>query len=199
MVEACESLEGQLGKNASCPSPDGVEEGQICVVRVPCKTGANSGNRTKRHHGQEIQLRDVIPRFHAEIKVLIIAGTRHKINMIRFRVSFLVAHRVVKLIRQAGYSHRSMYASPPARPPMSNPFPRYQSSISQVCLTVLDVTDSAIFLEVDVESLGLEVLGDHHSRLDDTALLRQILLAEALYYVVSRLAREMGGEIISPG
>jgi hypothetical protein len=47
-------------------------------------------------------------------------------------------------------------------------------------LAVHDVTDGAIVLEVNVETLGLEVLSDHHSRLDDTALLREILLAETL-------------------
>ena len=47
--------------------------------------------------------------------------------------------------------------------------------------TVLDVADSAVLLHVDVETLRLVILGDHHARLNDAALLGEILLAEVLY------------------
>lgn len=42
------------------------------------------------------------------------------------------------------------------------------------------VRDSTILLDVDVESVGVEVLGHHHTRLDDTRLLWKLPLAEGL-------------------
>lgn len=47
-------------------------------------------------------------------------------------------------------------------------------------LTVLNVADGTILLEVDVEPVGLEVLGDHGARLNNAAFLWEVLLAEAL-------------------
>lgn len=47
-------------------------------------------------------------------------------------------------------------------------------------LAVLDVRDSAILLDVDVESVGFKVLGHHHAWLDYATFLWQILLAEIL-------------------
>lgn len=46
--------------------------------------------------------------------------------------------------------------------------------------TVLDMRNGAVLFEVDVESLGLEVFGHHHARLDNPRLLWEIPLAEAL-------------------
>lgn len=40
--------------------------------------------------------------------------------------------------------------------------------------------DSTVILDVDVESVGDEVLGDHHAGCNYAALLRQILLAKVL-------------------
>lgn len=45
---------------------------------------------------------------------------------------------------------------------------------------MLDVAYSAVFLDVYVQSVGYEVLSYHHARLNDTALLGEILLAEVL-------------------
>jgi hypothetical protein len=45
---------------------------------------------------------------------------------------------------------------------------------------VNDVRDGAVVLEVDVETVRPEVLGDHHAGLDDARLLGQLALAEAL-------------------
>lgn len=45
---------------------------------------------------------------------------------------------------------------------------------------MLDMRDGAIFFDMHIESLGSEVLSDHHAGLDYTTLLRQILLAEVL-------------------
>lgn len=43
-----------------------------------------------------------------------------------------------------------------------------------------DMRDGAVFLDVDVEPLRLEILGYHHARLDDTRLLREVCLAKCL-------------------
>lgn len=40
--------------------------------------------------------------------------------------------------------------------------------------------DGAVLLEVDVEAVGVEVLGDHLARLDDAGLLGQVSLGEVL-------------------
>lgn len=47
-------------------------------------------------------------------------------------------------------------------------------------LTMLDVRDGAVFVDMDIEAVGLVILGDHHARLDDPVLLREVLLAETL-------------------
>lgn len=47
-------------------------------------------------------------------------------------------------------------------------------------LTVHDMRNGAVLIEVDVESLGLEVLCDHHARLDDTGFLGEVPLREGL-------------------
>jgi hypothetical protein len=48
-------------------------------------------------------------------------------------------------------------------------------------LTVLDVADGTILLDVHVQSVGHVVLGDHHARLDDSVLLRKVSLAKVLH------------------
>lgn len=45
---------------------------------------------------------------------------------------------------------------------------------------MLDVRDSAVFLDVDVEPVGLKVLRDHHAGLNYATFLWQISLAEIL-------------------
>lgn len=45
---------------------------------------------------------------------------------------------------------------------------------------MLDVADGAVLFDVDVEPVGVVVPGDHHARLDDTAGLREVFLAEVL-------------------
>lgn len=45
---------------------------------------------------------------------------------------------------------------------------------------MVDVRNGSVLLDVDVESVGSEVLGDHHARLDNTGLLGEIPLAEGL-------------------
>lgn len=45
---------------------------------------------------------------------------------------------------------------------------------------MLDVANGAVLLDVHVQPVGQEVLGDHHARLDDPTLLRQIFLAKVL-------------------
>lgn len=50
----------------------------------------------------------------------------------------------------------------------------------QLQLTVLHVRDGAVLVDVDVEAIGLKVLGHHHAGLDDAVLLGQVFLAEAL-------------------
>lgn len=47
-------------------------------------------------------------------------------------------------------------------------------------LTVLDMGHGAVILDVDIQSVGVEVFGYHHARLNDTALLGEILLAKVL-------------------
>lgn len=45
---------------------------------------------------------------------------------------------------------------------------------------MLDVAYSTIVLDMDVQTVGDEVLSHHHARLNDTALLWEVLLAEVL-------------------
>lgn len=65
--------------------------------------------------------------------------------------------------------------------PASIVFPTSSAIIHISCgLTVLDMADGTVLLHVDIETLRLEILSDHHARLNDAALLREILLAEVL-------------------
>lgn len=50
-------------------------------------------------------------------------------------------------------------------------------------LSVLNMRDGAIFLDMHVESVGSEILGYHHARVDYATRLRQILLAEVRFAV----------------
>ena len=62
-------------------------------------------------------------------------------------------------------------------------------------LTVLDVRDGAILLQVDIETVWLEVLGHHHARFDDAGFLGEVTLGKALetaLLVCIRLLREAG-------
>lgn len=43
-----------------------------------------------------------------------------------------------------------------------------------------DVRDSAIFLDMHIESIGLVILGNHHAGRDHAAFFREILLTKAL-------------------
>lgn len=45
---------------------------------------------------------------------------------------------------------------------------------------MLNVAYSAVVLDMDIQSVRDEILSHHHARLNDTALLREILLAEVL-------------------
>lgn len=49
----------------------------------------------------------------------------------------------------------------------------------------MDVANSSILFDVDVESLRAEVHRHHLAGLDDSALLRQVSLAEVLVHDVS--------------
>jgi hypothetical protein len=49
-----------------------------------------------------------------------------------------------------------------------------------MALAMLNMSDCAVLLDVDVESVGVEVLSNHHAGADYAALLRQVLLGEAL-------------------
>lgn len=48
-----------------------------------------------------------------------------------------------------------------------------------------NVRDGTILLQVDVESLGLEILGDHAAGLNDASLLGEVTLGEGLHVMVS--------------
>lgn len=54
---------------------------------------------------------------------------------------------------------------------------------------MLDMVDGAVVLDVNVQPVRDEITSYHHSRLDDTVLLREILLAEVLGNRVSRTYR----------
>ena len=64
------------------------------------------------------------------------------------------------------------------------PDPRVDQLLSFIAMfrssTVVDVRDSSVLLDVHIQSVGLEVLGDHHARLDDARRLGQLGLAEGL-------------------
>lgn len=47
-------------------------------------------------------------------------------------------------------------------------------------LTVADVLDGALLIDVDVEAVGPVVHGAHRVGLDDAVLLREVLLGEGL-------------------
>lgn len=53
-------------------------------------------------------------------------------------------------------------------------------------LSVEDVRDGAVLVEVDVQPLLVVVLGYHHARRDDAVLLGQVLLAERLQGTASQ-------------
>jgi hypothetical protein len=44
-----------------------------------------------------------------------------------------------------------------------------------------DMGNGPIVVDMDIEPVGLEVLGDHHPRLDNTRLLGEVRLAEGLH------------------
>lgn len=54
------------------------------------------------------------------------------------------------------------------------------SNVLYADLAVGDVGDGAVLLEVDVEPVRLEILSDHHARLDDAGLLGKVSLAKGL-------------------
>lgn len=54
---------------------------------------------------------------------------------------------------------------------------------------MLDMVDGAVVLDVNVQPVRDEITSYHHSRLDDTVLLREILLAEVLDIHVSHTYR----------
>lgn len=62
--------------------------------------------------------------------------------------------------------------------------PNERSELGQVSscagLTVLDVRNGAILLDVNIQSVGLKVLGDHHARLNDAGFLGEVPLAKCL-------------------
>lgn len=45
---------------------------------------------------------------------------------------------------------------------------------------MLNMRDSAVLLQVDIQTLRLEVLGHHHAGFDDASFLGQIALGKAL-------------------
>jgi hypothetical protein len=64
-------------------------------------------------------------------------------------------------------------------------------------LTMLDVRDGAILVDMNVEAVGPVILGDHHAGLDDPVLLGEVLLAETLSQVLAdhRLKCNREGQI----
>lgn len=68
--------------------------------------------------------------------------------------------------------------------------------VSFSLLTMNDVRDCAVLLQVNVEPVRLEVLGDHHAGLNDSSFLREVPLCKALLFCTSaylqlpRFARE---------
>lgn len=67
----------------------------------------------------------------------------------------------------------------------SSPIKEPSRCVPRPHLTMLDVRDGAILVDMNVEAVGLVILRDHHAGLNDPVLLGEILLAETLSQVLA--------------
>lgn len=61
---------------------------------------------------------------------------------------------------------------------------------------MVDMADGPVILEMNVQSIRVEVLGDHHARFNNSSLLRKICLGEGDF--ITGITKFLANELVLP-